>query len=345
LFNESPTAEHWILTTKSGLGYEHVLAEAGERPLDEGVRSACLRLRADHGPDYYSELLFALTHKHYARESAPEIWSRIVDHRDRLTTLLGRNPGIAVAALDYLLNVEGGFGRPTLIDELKLARLVDSATRDALTGLYDRSSLGAALQRAFGEGTAPISAIMIDLDHFKRFNDDHGHLAGDRVLTRVSSIVRQSVRETDLPARYGGEELCVVLPGRSLEEASHVADRLRARIEQELELEGVTASFGVASFPEHAHDALSLLEAADRALYASKRSGRNRVTVHTRQSAERSDVHARPSAERRDVHARPSAERSDVHARPSAERSDVHTRPSAERSDLRSTTRRNLSRA
>jgi diguanylate cyclase (GGDEF)-like protein len=104
---------------------------------------------------------------------------------------------------------------------------------------------------------------------------------------RVSAIVRQSVRDTDLPARYGGEELCVVLPGRSLEEATHVAERLRARIEQELGADGVTASLGVASFPEHAHDALSLLEAADRALYASKRSGRNRVTVHTRAGSER----------------------------------------------------------
>jgi diguanylate cyclase (GGDEF)-like protein len=287
LFEETPTAEHWILTTKSVLGYEHVLAEAGEKPLDEGMRSACVRLRADRGPDYYSQLLFALTHKHYAAKNAQEVWGRILDHRDRLTTQLGRNPGIAVAALDYLLNVEGGFARPTLIDELKLARLVDSATRDALTGLYDRASLGVALQRSFGEGTAPISAIMIDLDYFKRFNDSHGHLAGDRVLMRVSAIVRQSVRDTDLPARYGGEELCVVLPGRSLEEATHVAERLRARIEQELGADGVTASLGVASFPEHAHDALSLLEAADRALYASKRSGRNRVTVHTRAGSER----------------------------------------------------------
>jgi diguanylate cyclase (GGDEF)-like protein len=290
LFDDTPTAEHWIPSTRSTLGYEHVLAEAGERPLDEAVRSACLRLRADR--DYYSQLLFALTHKHYPSADAEQVWRRILDHRDRLSAQLGRNPGIAVATLDYLLNVERGFARPTLIDELKLARLVDSATRDALTGLYDRAALGQALQRSFGEGVAPISVIMIDLDHFKCFNDNHGHLAGDRVLIRIGSIVRQSVRESDLPARYGGEELCVVLPGRSLDEASHVADRLRARIEQELGAEGVTASFGVASFPEHAQDALGLLEAADRALYVSKRAGRNRVTVHAQALAERPETRA-----------------------------------------------------
>lgn len=280
MFDNTSTAEHWI-PTKRALNYEHVLAEAGERPLDDGTQSARLRLRADHGAGYYSELLFALTHKHYAAERAQEVWVRIVEHRDRLVAQLGRNPGIAVAALDYLLNVEGEIARPTFIDELKLARLVDSATRDALTGLYDRATLSLALQRSFTEGALPISAIMIDLDHFKRFNDGHGHLAGDRVLMRVSAIVSQSVRESDLPARYGGEELCVVLPSRSLEDATNVAERLRARIEQELGAEGVTASFGVASFPEHAQDPLTLLESADRALYASKRAGRNRVTVHS----------------------------------------------------------------
>jgi diguanylate cyclase (GGDEF)-like protein len=292
LFDDTPTVEHWIPATGSVLGYEHVLAEAGERPLDEALRAACLQLRIDRGADYYSQLLFALTHKRYPPAEAEPVWRRMLDHRDRLAAQFGRNPGIAVAALDYLLNVEGGFARPTLIDELKLARLVDSATRDALTGLYDRAALSLALQRSFGEGVAPISVIMIDLDHFKSFNDTHGHLAGDRVLMLISSIVRQSVRESDLPARYGGEELCVVLPGRSLDEACHVADRLRARIEQELGADGVTASFGVASFPEHAHDPLALLQAADLALYASKRAGRNRVTVHAHAVAERADRRA-----------------------------------------------------
>src|SRR6185503_2857269 len=105
LFDDTPTAEHWIPTTRSVLGYAHVLAEAGETPLDEGVRSVCLQLRTDHGADYYSQLLFALTHKHYPAGDAEQVWGRIVDHRDRLAVQLGRNPVIAVAALDYLLNV------------------------------------------------------------------------------------------------------------------------------------------------------------------------------------------------------------------------------------------------
>jgi diguanylate cyclase (GGDEF)-like protein len=281
VFEETPTVEHWMLSARGGvLSYEHVLAEAGEAALDEAGQAACRRLRGERGRSYYSDLLFALTHKHYAPSEAQAVWSTLLRYRDQLAAQLGRNPGIAVAALDYLLNVERNLTRPTLIDEPKLTRLMDSATRDALTGLFDRASLAVALQRAFTERAASIGVIMIDLDHFKDFNDRHGHLAGDRALARVSAIVRQSVRDSDLPARYGGEELCVVLPGRALEDVLNVAERLRARIELELAGEGVTASMGVACFPEHAQNAQGLLETADHALYASKRAGRNRVSVY-----------------------------------------------------------------
>jgi diguanylate cyclase (GGDEF)-like protein len=280
VFDEPETSEHWaVAPAQYGLSYEHVLAEAGERALDEPGQRSVSELRQKRGADYFSELLFALTHKRYAQGQAERLWRNIVAHRDHLSATLGRNPGVAVAALDYMTNVEGSFKRPTLIDELKLARLVDSATRDDLTGLFDRATLRAALERACQGDAQPVSVIMIDLDDFKRVNDSQGHLAGDRVLARAAEIVRQSLRDSDIPARYGGEEFCVVLPGRSLEEAKTVAERLRTRIEQELGWQGVTASLGVASRPQEVGGPLALLRAADEALYASKRAGKNRVTV------------------------------------------------------------------
>lgn len=280
VFDEPETSEHWVVPpAQPGLSYEHVLAEAGERALDDLGKRSVSELRQKRGDDYFSELLFALTHKRYARGQAERLWRNIVAHRDQLSALLGRNPGVAVAALDYMTNVEGSFKRPTLIDELKLARLVDSATRDDLTGLFDRATMRVALERACQGDEQPVSVIMIDLDDFKRFNDSYGHLAGDRILARAAEIVRQSLRDTDIPARYGGEEFCVVLPGRSLEEAQTVAERLRVRIEQELGWQGVTASLGVASRPQDAGGPLALLRAADDALYASKAAGKNRVTV------------------------------------------------------------------
>lgn len=280
MFEEVPTAELWAPHPQNdSLTYEHVLAEAGEKVVNTLVTLECDRRRAALGARYYAALLFTLTHKRYPAAEARALWMRILTHRDLLTTMLGRNPGIAVTALDFLSNVEHDFTRPTIIDELKLTRLINSATTDSLTGLYDRATLRVSLERAFETDAQPIGAIMIDIDHFKNFNDTHGHLAGDRVLIRVSEIVRQSVRDTDIAARYGGEELCVVLPGRSLAEAVSAAERLRATIEHELRAEGVTASFGVACYPEHADHPLALLGAADAALYVSKNNGRNRVSV------------------------------------------------------------------
>jgi diguanylate cyclase (GGDEF)-like protein len=277
VFDEMPTSELWPgMLVQGKVGYEHVLAEAGEATPSQTILRACRHLRAD-GPAYYSDLLFVLTHKRYDASRAQELWMRILCHRDHLTALLGRNPGVAVAALDYLTNIEGAFSRPALIDELKLTRLMDSATRDALTSLYDRETLRVCLKRALSAPMGLVSVIMIDLDHFKHFNDLHGHLAGDGVLVRVSSILRESTRNTDIAARYGGEEFCVVLPNRSLVEAVDIAERLRARIESELALEGITASFGVSSAPEHAREPKQLLGSADRALYVAKRAGRNRV--------------------------------------------------------------------
>jgi diguanylate cyclase (GGDEF)-like protein len=119
---------------------------------------------------------------------------------------------------------------------------------------------------------------MLALDHFKRFNDRCGHLAGDGVLVRVGALLRESVRDTDVAARYGGEEFCVVLPGRSMGEALEIAERLRLGIERQFAAEGISASFGVASHPEHASDPHVLLAAADAALYASKRRGRNCIS-------------------------------------------------------------------
>src|SRR5690242_8017195 len=99
VFEEIKTSQHWVLSGQRGhLSYEHVLAEAGEAR-EEGT-SDCSQLRADRGLGYYSELLFALTHRRYEAHEAEELWSRILRHRDRLSAQLGRNPGIAVAALD-----------------------------------------------------------------------------------------------------------------------------------------------------------------------------------------------------------------------------------------------------
>ena len=125
--------------------------------------------------------------------------------------------------------------------------------------------------------------MLLDIDDFKRVNDTHGHQQGDVVLREVARVLRETSREVDLPARYGGEELAVVLPGTDLEGAVNLAERVRRGIEDlavRSDVNGalrVTASLGVATLPGAGYDARSLVEAADDALYRAKRMGKNRT--------------------------------------------------------------------
>ncbi|MRW85249.1 diguanylate cyclase [Pseudoduganella sp. FT26W] len=160
------------------------------------------------------------------------------------------------------------------------------ATTDDLTGLHNRRSLLHRLKFETARAKrfrSPLSAVMIDLDHFKKINDEHGHAVGDQVLTSLGKLLRENVRVIDIPGRYGGEELCVILPSTPLEGACKFAETLRAKIEAQVHYAGtqpvhVTASLGVGSF-DHMEiaDAESLLRQADTALYRAKHGGRNRV--------------------------------------------------------------------
>ena len=161
------------------------------------------------------------------------------------------------------------------------------ATVDALTGLNNRRWLDGRLDRIIDRHRrdgASLSIIMLDVDHFKRFNDDYGHLAGDEVLAAVGRTLLSSLRPTDLAVRYGGEEFLVILPGTDLEGADRAAQRLRAVVlsmkvvsSDGSPLPRVTVSLGVAALAEQG--ALSLIKRADDALYRAKRAGRNRVEL------------------------------------------------------------------
>lgn len=164
---------------------------------------------------------------------------------------------------------------------------------DALTGLFNRRFFEERLQSEFARSNryrAPLSCLMIDVDHFKKLNDAYGHPFGDKVLVEVAKVAKAALRDVDVLARYGGEEFIALLPETAPRDAFRVADRLREGIEQlnpvfqrgdEKTTVSVTASLGVATFPEaHISDAEMLLRCADDALYAAKKVGRNRVVQH-----------------------------------------------------------------
>jgi two-component system cell cycle response regulator len=155
------------------------------------------------------------------------------------------------------------------------------AATDSLTGLPNREtfqrSLSQEVARAARTG-GEMSVLLLDLDHFKRINDTLGHQTGDAVLRAVAGVLDESCRPFDTPARYGGEEFAVVLPNTGEADGSAAAERLREAIAAAAIEPAVTVSIGLASYPADGRDGDSLVRAADEALYASKRTGRNRVT-------------------------------------------------------------------
>jgi len=168
-----------------------------------------------------------------------------------------------------------------------LEQAEERAKTDALTGLANRRALDEFFRRAqvrAMERGEPIGVFLIDIDHFKTFNDNYGHQIGDQVLKLMTTVLREHLRDNDLAARYGGDELLAVLPGADLETCRQIAERIRSVVAERRirrrstgeEISSITISVGVAEFrPGESEE--SLIERCDRALYRAKRDGRNRV--------------------------------------------------------------------
>ncbi len=195
-------------------------------------------------------------------------------------------PMVGVDRDDEIGQLAKSFNAMAEAIRLRDASLTALATTDGLTGLYNhrhfKSELGRAIMSA-ERFNHPLSLIMADIDLFKRYNDSNGHTAGDTALKTVARLLKDATREVDIAARYGGEEFAVILKETTLEQAVAVAERIRASVEAQTIPAGtnakqrLTLSLGVASFPDGAKDAASLINTADKALYRAKELGRNRV--------------------------------------------------------------------
>lgn len=177
-------------------------------------------------------------------------------------------------------------------EEYHIRCIEENAKVDALTGLHNRRWLEEMYSREMtrsNNGNFRLSAFMLDIDHFKHVNDTYGHLAGDHVLMSVAQAIQQSLRPSDMPVRYGGEEFSVFLPGTSTDNAKIIAERLRKNVEKmEIKTPGgliikVTISIGFTERMEN-DTVQSIIERADQALYHAKENGRNRVCLNLGQN-------------------------------------------------------------
>jgi diguanylate cyclase (GGDEF)-like protein len=178
-----------------------------------------------------------------------------------------------------------GQAAPVLANLRNLAVAEIRAATDGLTGMPNKRAVTDALKRTFAQATttqAPLALLLLDLDHFKQVNDQRGHPVGDQVLANVGATLRSVLRTRDFAGRNGGEEFAVLLPDTGIADALEIAERVRVAV-AEISVPGtdvsVTASIGVAVFPDHASTPDRLERLADAALYLAKRQGRNRVEL------------------------------------------------------------------
>jgi diguanylate cyclase (GGDEF)-like protein len=258
-------------------------ADQAPSELDAALRG----LVSVHGGDVYSELLFLLSHLNFEPGDAERYWREILVHHQSLERRLGSFVDLRVALASYFLQVNRKLENPKMI-ELRLFEATQaSAYRDELTGLYNYRFFTESLRCEIATARridAPLSLVMADVDDFKRYNDRHGHEVGNAGLREFAELLVTQVHEAGIATRYGGEEFALILPSTPKQDALLLAERIRAAIEEHEFPERdahrgavLTASLGLATFPADAEEIGDLIRCADRALYAAKEAGKNRV--------------------------------------------------------------------
>ena len=243
------------------------------------------------GKTVYSILLNLLTQLDFKENQADQIWEKIVLHWQGMEKKLNRSVNLITATCDFLLTEKIYFNHPKLVELSEFEKTQQNSRNDSLTGLFNRSSfeeiLKVELSRAKRYET-DFSIVFFDLDDFKTINDLYGHLAGDEVLKKVANEIKRNKRGEDIAARYGGEELVLILPETSKQKALILAQRFRQNIEN-LKFNfgnrqvNVTVSCGLATFPLDALTSIELLDCADKALYTAKALGKNRAELYSKE--------------------------------------------------------------
>ena len=246
-------------------------------------------ITADAGGLKYAIFFNVLTHLDLAPQKAQAYWQSILAHRRSLTQMLGRPVNLRTAICDYFCSVDRSLENPVFIDIHLFEYKLRSLRYDSLTGLHTRNSLDDILSRELARAKryeTELSLIFFDLDDFKYINDMFGHLAGDMVLKDVSRIIKSEIRVEDSAARYGGEEIVVVLPQTGKVEGLLIAERMRKKVaalvlEYDARKVQTTISGGLANFPIDADGVSGLLKCADNAMYQAKIAGKNLITEYS----------------------------------------------------------------
>jgi diguanylate cyclase (GGDEF)-like protein len=257
-----------------------------------GKRSADITLLLDSqksGKADYQALALTVADLSVTEETAGRTFEILREHQERMKGQLDREVGLKTSALDLLENIEQALKLEAGSEAPSYFQLEQMAFYDQLTGLHNYRFFSMRIEEELRRAKRyrhQLSLLMLDIDHFKKFNDTHGHPGGNIALRHLSALLKEAARETDIVARYGGEEFAIILPETTKRLAVEMAARLRLNIEaspvamEDGSHHRITVSIGVATFPRDAWGLEALIEGADAALYQSKKAGRNRVTTY-----------------------------------------------------------------
>ncbi|NJC87819.1 MAG: diguanylate cyclase [Desulfuromonas sp.] len=238
-------------------------------------------LAAQAGEEIYQEVLLQLAGKDFPAQLAARYWREALAQRANHCQDGCAYTGVRSSLLGYLYRVVGEIHDPRIIEADDLAGFRHASVTDGLTGLYHQTYFKAHLEqitgRLQGQRGQGLAVVMLDLDHFKQYNDRCGHLAGDAALRQVAATLQSCIRQGDLAARYGGEEFALILHRLNLPQACMVVERIRQTIEafpfageERLDRRCLTISGGIAIHPDDGVSALELLQRADERLYQAK---------------------------------------------------------------------------
>lgn len=239
------------------------------------------------GNEAYPIIFNILTHLDLTPAKAKRYWKQIISHRKSISKSLGRNVNLRTAMCDYFCSISKSIKNPIVIEIRVLEDVLESLKYDSLTGLCTRGVLDEMLSKEMARAKryrSELSVLFLDLDDFKEINDTFGHLAGDETLKHVARIIMGETRNEDTAARYGGEEIVVILPETGKVNALVLGERIRKKMEEaKFEYEGqiinVTVSGGLATFPIDASDTDNLIKNADIAVYRAKEKGKNNIVI------------------------------------------------------------------
>lgn len=257
---------------------------------EENLVKELNRLIEQKGPKVCQSLFQILASLDLKPKKALLCWQEIIAHWEKLNAVLLREVSIRTAICDYFCTIYKSLENPKVVEVQVFEETLKESIFDSLTGLYNRQYFNDTLSREIETARryqGELTILFLDIDNFKNINDSFGHRAGDAVLKRISEIILKGKRAGDIAARFGGEELVVIMPRTDRQNARVLGERIRSKFEDttiEFEKHSIraTISGGLASFPADANDSATLLEIADRALYQAKGAGKNKILSFAR---------------------------------------------------------------